>query len=114
MSTKEGVLNRDLFNYCSAISVSVAVAVFIFVKNIRWEYWLNKISITPSMISKISSCSFGVYLIHIIIKNNITEILNLNTFSIWYRTIGAILLYVICVIIVLLMKKNRILKKIVP
>ena len=114
MSSIEGVLNRDLFNYCSAISVIPAVGVFIFIKTTNWEVLLNKINLKASIIAKISSCSFGVYLIHIILKNKITEIFNLNTLSICYRTIGAIILYTICVIIVFLIKKNKILKKLVP
>lgn len=113
-SIKEGIVNRDLFNYCSAVSVLLAVAVFVFIKNINWENILSRTHINSKIAAKISGCSFGVYLIHIILKNNITNILNLNSYSIWYRTVGAIVLYFVCVAIVYLLKKIPILKNIVP
>ena len=113
-SKQANTLNRDLFDYCSALSVWLAIAVFVFIQNINWEKVLIKLKIKTGILAKISSCSFGVYLIHIIIKNQLTNILNLDIYSIWYRTIGAILLYIICLIIVYLIKKLPILKKIVP
>lgn len=113
-STKEGTLNRDLFDYCSAVSVLLAMAVFVFAQNVNWEKVIAKLKVNSKMLSKISSCSFGVYLIHMMVKNNLTNIFNLDVYSIWYRTIGAILLYMICLIIVYIIKKIPILKKIVP
>lgn len=113
-SIKKGVLNRDLFDYCSGVSVILAVAVFVFIKNIEWEKNIKKMHIKPEIITKISSCSFGIYLMHMIIKRMLTNMLNLNIYSIWYRTIGAICLYTICLLIVYIIKKIPIIKKIVP
>lgn len=113
-SIKEGVLNKDLFDYCSGISIMLAIAVFIFIKNIDWEKIRNKLHIKPNVIAKISSCSFGVYLIHMLIKNKLTNMLELNVYSIWYRTIGAIAIYLICLLIVYIIKKIPIIRKIVP
>ena len=36
-STKVGKLNRDLFDYNSALTVLLATAVFVFIKNINWD-----------------------------------------------------------------------------
>ncbi len=113
-SIKEGAVNKDLFDYTSAISVFLAISVFVFIKYIDWKKIAEKLHITSSMISKISSCSFGVYLIHKLVKSKLTNILNLNIYSIWYRTIGAIILYLICVFIVYIIKKIPIIKNIVP
>lgn len=113
-SIKEGTLNRDLFDYSSGLSVLLAVAVFIFIKNVDWKKLINKVNINPEIITKISSCSFGVYLIHMLVKDELTEILNLNVYSIWYRTIGAVFLYIICVFIVNIVKKIPIIKNIMP
>lgn len=113
-SISKDMLNKNLFNYCSFISVFLAVAVFVFVKNIKWDRFLNAFHINPAVITKISSCSFGIYLIHIIIKNNITNLFSLNVYSIWYRTIGAVILYILCLIIVYIIKQIPVLKKIVP
>ena len=113
-STKEGILNRDLFNYCSIISVLLATAVFVFIKNVNWDKFLSKVHINSKVIANISSCSFGVYLIHMIVKREFTDLLNLDVYSIGYRTIGAVGIYIICLIIVYIIKKIPILKKIVP
>ena len=113
-SIKEGKLNNDLFDYCAFTSVLLAIAVFVFIKNINWEKIIGKLHITPNMIAKISSYSFGVYLIHIIIKIQGTKFLKLNPYGIIYRTVGAIVIYIISVIAVWIMKKIPIIRKTVP
>ena len=113
-SISRGMLNRNLFDYCSFVSVFLAIAIFIFIKNINWDNFLNKFHINPSVLAQISGCSFGVYLIHMIIKNNITKLFNLNIYSIWYRTLGAVGLYVICVLVTYIIKKIPVLKKTMP
>ena len=114
MSEQAGKLNTDLFDYCSAVSVLLAIAVFVFVKNVKWEKIINKLHIKPNFLAGLSACSFGVYLIHKLIRDQVTTVFNLDMHSIWYRTVGAILLYIISVIIVYIIKKIPILKKIVP
>lgn len=113
-SINKDMLNRDLFDYCSFISVFLAVSVFVFIKNINWDSVLKKMHIKTGYLVKISSCSFGIYLIHIIVKNNVTNLFNLNVYSIWYRTVGAVFLYIICLLITYIIKKIPILKKIMP
>ena len=113
-STNAGVLNRNLFDYRSFVSVFLAVAVFVFIKNINWEKVLNKLHIKPELLTKISNCSFGVYLMHRLIQNNVTKFLGLNMYSIWYRTLGAVALYIICVGIVYILKKIPIIRKAIP
>lgn len=113
-SIVEGMLNRDLFDYTSAISVLLATSVFVFIKNINWEEVITKLHIKPTALGKISSCSLGIYLIHMLVKSRLTNMFNLDIFNIWYRTVGPILVYIICLIIVYLIKKIPILKKIVP
>lgn len=113
-SIQDGAINRDLFNYCSFVSVFLAIAVFVFIKNINWDKILEKLHVSTKILSKISGCSFGVYLIHILVKSNITNIFGLDVNSIWYRTIGAVAVYILCVFIVYLLKKVPFLKKIVP
>ena len=113
-SIQEGAINRKLSGYCTAITVLMASAVFLFIKNINWEKIFNKIQLNPKAISIIASCSFGIYLIHVLIMTKLTKALNFNVYSIWYRTLGTIALYLICLAIVYIIKKIPILKKIVP
>lgn len=113
-STKEGILNKDLFDYCSALSISLATAVFVYIKSIDWNKIITKLHINQKTLAKISSCSFGIYLIHMLVKSRLTNFFGLSTLSIWYRTIGALILYLICLLIVYLIKKIPIVKNIVP
>jgi len=113
-STKQGHLNRDLFDYTSAVSVLLAMSVFVFIKNINWEKIIAKLHISAETIAEISGCSFGIYLIHMLVKYRLTDIFKFDVYDIWYRTVGAILLYILCFIIVYTIKKIPILRKIVP
>lgn len=113
-SIQTGEVNQNLFDYCSAVSVMLAVAVFIFIKQVNWNKVIKKVKINTNVLSKISSCSLGIYLIHMLVKNELTNLLKLDIYSIYYRTFGAIILYIICLIIVYIIKKIPIIKKIVP
>lgn len=109
-----GKLNKDSWGYTAFTGVFPTLAVFICTKNINWEKILNKVKIKSIHISRLASCSFGVYLMHILVKNKITNLLNINTTSYFYRLIFPIILYAICVSLVYCIKKVPILKKIVP
>jgi len=114
MSTSNGVLNRDLFSYTGFYSVFLATAVFLLFKKLPLNKIFLKLHISPKLITKISSYSFGVYLIHMLLKTILTNKFGLNIYSIWYRTLGAIGLYLLCILIVWGIKKIPVVKHIVP
>ncbi len=106
------IINKNLFNYLGFVSVIPAIAIFVFFKNINWNKLLNeKIKFA---IQYFSACSFGVYLIHVLLKSKLTNLFSLDRYSITYRLIFPILLYLLCVLIVFVIKKLPIFKKIVP
>ena len=106
-----GVLDRTYFNYSAFPSVMLAVAVFVFFKELDTSR-LNKYS---KQISLLSSCSFGVYLIHKpILDRLVLNILHIPMTSPVLRTIGVIILYFFCVALVLLLKKIPFVRRIVP
>ena len=72
----------------------------------------NKERLTK-VISKISSCSFGIYLTHKIVMYYEQDLLNINIYSWQWRTIGAICTYLISLGIILILKKIPIIKRIV-
>lgn len=113
-SINDRSLNRASWGYTAFTGVLPTLAVFIFVKNVKWEAIWKKVKIKPTYISKIASCSFGVYLIHMLVKGKMVSVFGINTQSYFYRLIFPIILYVICVIVVTIIKKIPILKKIVP
>lgn len=114
LSTRDGVINKSFWGYEYCISVLLAVAVFVFVKHIKWNKIVSE-TILNRYIPKIASCSLGIYLIHQIVMAYEIQIFEIDTRSIWWRTIGALSTYFIALILVLIMKKiPKINKIIVP
>lgn len=107
-STILNATNEFLMNYICITNVIPSCAVFLFFKNINF----NNIHIN-NIVSKLSTYSYGVYLIHfafIIISWHD----NFNITTSFYRLILPILLYFICILITFILKKMPIIKTIVP
>lgn len=114
LSKIAGVVIRTTWGYFSWHCMLLACAVFIFVKNLNFDIKLKDKEKITNILSRISSCSFGIYLIHMIIKYYITILLNWNELSWSYRTFGVIVVYGISLIIVFLLKKIPVIRKVVP
>lgn len=84
-----------------------------FIKNIRFNYIITNDKI-KKIISDIAECSFGIYLIHMIVKYYEILIFNINIYSWQWRTLGIITTYLISLAIVYVLKKIPIVRKIVP
>ena len=110
LSTKYGYLDRSTWGYTQFHSIILSSAVFVFIKNIKYDIINDKVKI---IIAKIANCSFGIYLIHLIVKYYIVHIFNINVLSWKFRTFGIIAIYLISLLIILLLKKIPIIKKIV-
>ena len=89
-----------------------ACAVFLFVKNIDFKK-IEKDQRIVKIVAEISSCSFGVYLAHLIVKYYELEIFSINTHSWEWRIIGSFITYLMTLLIVYIIKKIPILKRIV-
>lgn len=110
-SNAETGLDRTFFNYLSFPSVLLGIAVFVLFQNIDTSS-LEKHS---KLISILSSCSFGVYLIHKpFLDRVVLGLFNIPMTSIALRTVGVIIIYGICIGAVFIMKKIPGLKSIVP
>ena len=112
LSHKYGMLDRSTWGYTQFHSIILACVVFVFFKYLN----LNKIKNNEKIchiIQRVSSCSFGIYLIHLIVKYYETELFSLNIYSWKYRTIGIISTYLISLLIIMILKKIPIIKKIV-
>lgn len=113
-SVETGVLDASLFNYMLPTALFPAVAVFLWFKHHDWKRMPN-LERKASVIARISSCSFGIYLIHkLILDDIIFRMLGVPINSILLRIIGPFILYGICLAIVLLIKKIPVLKNLVP
>ena len=112
-STQEGKIIKTLFGYSQFHSILLAVAVFIFINNINFKFISNNEKMV-NIISKIASCSFGIYLLHQIVMYYEITLLNVDIHSWSWRTVGIVTTYLISLAIVYILKKIPILKKVVP
>ena len=103
LSMKSGYKNPIFFNYVSFPSVFLASAVYIFFKyntpNLTNKY--------QHIIKKVSSCSLGIYLIHIAIMYYERKIWDIDIYSPVYITYMTLETYIICLAIVYMFKKSR-------
>lgn len=106
-----GYVDRTYFDYIAFPSVFLGVAVFVFFKHLD----TTRLEPLSKQLAKLSGCSFGVYLIHKpILDYVIMDALGVPMTSVLLRTIGVIVLYLACVLLVLFLKKIPILREIVP
>ena len=92
-------------------TVFFACAVFVFVRYIPWNE-IIKYEKTRSWISKIAGSGYGIYLMHMIVYRKLEKITMLDPYSYTWRFISPICIYVICVTIVLIMKRIPVVKKV--
>ena len=114
VSINTGILNKDSWGYTAFTALFPTVALFVFIKGVNWGNIFNKLKINTKVVSNLASCSFGVYLIHILLRRKLANIIGISTVSYFYRLVYPLILYIICVGIVFIIKKIPIIKKIVP
>ena len=112
LSKIAGTVVKTTWGYTSWHCILLASSVFLIVKDLKLSNLEN--NTIQNLIQKTSSCSLGIYLIHMIVRYYEINLLNINTASWQFRTIGAITTYLISLLIVYLLKKIPIVKKIVP
>lgn len=113
MSKAQGEVIRLTWGYTTWHAILLAIAVFLFIKNLHLE---NKIQSTKvrKVMTEISTCSFGIYLSHLIVKHYTVALFDFDIYSWQFRTLGAVLVYLITLSGVWIMKKIPIIKKVVP
>lgn len=110
-----GILDEYVHGYLSPTTIIISTAVFLLIKNINWNNLINHNSIIYKIINLISHFSFGIYLMHVIILEFLSE-LNINCY-LWHPVIGIpitlILIIIICIIINLMLTSLPYFKNIV-
>lgn len=96
-------LFRGAFNWPCFFQTLATYELF---KNIKTE---NKIIL--KMIDWFSSKTFGIYLIHIYLIWEIPSFLGINTYSIIWRTVGGIFIFLLSSLIVSILQKIPLIKK---
>ena len=113
-SKEAGYVVKTIWGYSSWHCILLASSIFILIKNLKINNKIEKNKTLMQWITKISSCSFGIFLIHLIVKYYVVLFLQINTASWVFRTFGIVAVYIVSLIIVLILKKVPIIKRIVP
>ena len=112
-STALGSVDRLLFDYMAFTAVLPSVALFLLFKNN--EHRFNGLKVHAKAITTISGASFGIYLIHkIVLDNVVVGFFGVPMDSFFLKTLGALGIYLVCLAIVLLLKKIPLINKILP
>lgn len=112
-SFAQGSLYQVFWGLTNFPCVLLSVAVFVFCKYFKWERIFTTDS-SCKLLRTLSSCSFGVYLIHMILFYYLLLITGLDGGRLIWRTAFPFICYFICVLIVLVLKKVPFIKKLVP
>lgn len=111
-SLEEGKIVNVMGGYTALPTVAYSTAVFVFFQYDLKKFVSNDLLKSVDFI-KLSSYSFGVYLLHMGFVKYLPKLLLFSSYSIWWRTIGVLCVYVVCVISVLVLKKIPLLKKVI-
>lgn len=103
-------VDRTFFDYRTFTAALPAAALFVWFKNAD----LGCLDKYQKSLIKISSCSFGIYLMHNLVLFGVLSVLAIEPTSILLRTVGPFILYVFCLCVVLVLKEIPIVRKIVP
>lgn len=113
LSISAGETVQKLFDYTQFHSVFLAIGVFVLFKQIPWnKMFKNEKGI--SIIAKISSCSFGIYLIHMLLQRIAVYIVKIPENCWEWRLLLPIAVYFVGLAIVYVMKQIPIIKRLVP
>lgn len=114
LSKQSGVVVKNTWGYSQWHSILLACAVFVIIKDLRINEKIKKNKKVANILKEVSSCSFGIYLIHRIIMYYQISLLDIKVSTIKWRTLGIISTYIISLVIVYILKKIPVLKRLVP
>ncbi|MBQ9609880.1 MAG: acyltransferase [Lachnospiraceae bacterium] len=112
LSIEAGTIIRTFKGYNNVPCIMYSIGIFVLIKIIA-----EKISSEHfwKIINFLGKYTFSVYLMQWFIMDFVThKFSEINIYSMWYRLGTPILIYLICVIITIVLRKIPILKKIVP
>ena len=100
-TVRDGVASEVFLDYKYCFSFCMAIGLFELCKNIPWEKFCHERG--QKILGMIAQCSFGVYLIHIYFVEKFFQFVQDD--SIPGMAVGTILIYAVCVLLVLAVKK---------
>lgn len=109
LSMKLGAISSEFKGYMGVPCIFNSMAIFLLFKNINFEK--NKVLLKICEFFKAET--FGIYLVHWYVID-ICMVVGLPDTSIIFRTLGAVVIFVVSALIVKLMRKIPVVKNIVP
>ncbi|MBQ2321005.1 MAG: hypothetical protein II375_00365, partial [Bacteroidales bacterium] len=110
LSAELGVTDKTLFNYGLLTAVFPSVWVFYTVKNFNFTV-SDKLA---QFLVELSSCSLGIYLIHRLVMRIEMRVFDMTLDMAIWRIPMTIVTYATCLLIVWLVKKNKLGRLIFP
>ena len=114
LSKHSGQVIKITWGYTSWHCILLTCSVFIFVKGFVNNNSFKENKRFIKILNTVSSCSFGIYLVHKMIMYYQIVCFNINTSSWQWRTIGVLTTYCISLLIIYVLKKIPVIKKIIP
>lgn len=112
LTIHDGATNSVLFNYIYFTAVLPSVAVYMIAQRISWHNYIKGKAV--AVLTTISSCSLGVYLIHMFVMDAELGLLNLDGTSRLWRVAMPVVTYLICLAIVWTIKSGVISRRLFP
>lgn len=112
LSMRGGVINKTFFSYTQYYAVFLAVAVFVWLRYAKLpQRWAEHPRLVK-VIQTVSSCSFGVYLMHMIVHRELAKVLPTACWE--WRLLVPFLIYGIALGATAVLKKIPVLRYLVP
>lgn len=109
LSQRIGSIDSTFKGYLNFPAVLQSIAVMVLFRYLPYDK-LNKNVI--HLIDEVSKRTFGVYLMHIYLVWQLPKILHVDPASIYFRTIGAVGIFFVCVLLCWLVSRIPVLNKI--
>jgi surface polysaccharide O-acyltransferase-like enzyme len=108
----EGVLNTTFFNYLYFTAMIPAAAIFLVARRIEWQRFIRGRG--KRLLAKVAGCSFGVYLLHIMVMAGEQLATGVPAGGMLWRLTMPLATYLLCVAVVLLAKSNPVTRRLFP
>lgn len=112
-SNAAGELVNTTWGYLNLPCFMESMAVYCLVREVKWDRIFSTQN-SRKLLARVASCSFGVYLTHMIVFWYGLQITGLQGKDLAWRTAGPVVAYLICLAITLAAKRVPVIRKMFP
>lgn len=112
LTLRDGSTNYLLSSYLYFTGVLPATALFMLVQRISWDRYIKGKFI--DVLAAVSSCSLGIYLIHILVMDAELKLFQMTDDQLLWRVVMPVATYLICLGIVWIVKKGPVIRHLFP